>query len=205
MSGGARRRSVTKENGSSRRAEILAVAAEVFAEKGILNATVRDIGDRAGILSGSLYHHFESKEQMVEEILMATGEPMLERSREVIRSASDAAEALRGCIVAAVDYVAGAPHEAAIQRNDARVIASIPRLAFVHQRRETVRKMWVDVVKRGQRDGTFRKDADPLLTVSAMWDAILASTRWLPPSGTSSPKRVAAQLADLFLSGVVAP
>ena len=54
---------------STRRDEILAVAARVFAEKGIMNATVRDIGQEAGILSGSLYHHFESKDQMIEEVL----------------------------------------------------------------------------------------------------------------------------------------
>ncbi len=199
----ARRRSTTKDNGSSRRAEILAVAAEVFAEKGILNATVRDIGERAGILSGSLYHHFESKEQMVEEILMATGEPMLERTRAVAATATDAAEALRACIATAVDYVAGAPHEATILRNDARVIGAIPRLAFIQERRDTVRDLWVGVVKRGQREGVFRKSADPLMTVSAMWDAILASTRWVPPAGGVPPKRVASQLADLFVTGLL--
>ena len=34
-----------------------------FAEKGIIAATVRDISERAGILSGSLHHHFASKEK----------------------------------------------------------------------------------------------------------------------------------------------
>ena len=42
----------------------------LFAEKGFRNTTVRDIADAAGILSGSLYHHFDSKESMVDEILL---------------------------------------------------------------------------------------------------------------------------------------
>ena len=52
-----------------RRDELLEIAAELFAEKGFKNTTVRDIADAAGILSGSLYHHFDSKESMVDEIL----------------------------------------------------------------------------------------------------------------------------------------
>ena len=55
--------------GSERRDEILAIAAELFAERGFAATTVREIADSAGILSGSLYHHFDSKESMVEELL----------------------------------------------------------------------------------------------------------------------------------------
>jgi AcrR family transcriptional regulator len=54
---------------ASRREELLAIAAELFAQRGFKNTTVRDIADAAGILSGSLYHHFDSKESMVDEIL----------------------------------------------------------------------------------------------------------------------------------------
>ncbi len=190
------------EAASTRRAEILAVAAEVFREKGIVNATVRDIAQRAGILSGSLYHHFDSKEQMIEEILTSTGEPLLERCRTIIESAVGPSEALRGCIAAAVGYLAAAPNEAAILRNDARAIASMPRLAFVQGRREVMVDVWVRLVRDGQRRGVFRKEADPVIAVAAMWDAILTSTQWIRPDSKGSPKRVAAQLGDFFVYGL---
>ncbi len=51
--------------GSERRDEILAIAAQLFAERGFAATTVREIADAAGILSGSLYHHFDSKASMV--------------------------------------------------------------------------------------------------------------------------------------------
>src|SRR5205085_11101096 len=54
---------------SARRAEIVAIAGELFAERGYANTTVREIADAAGILSGSLYHHFDSKESMIEALL----------------------------------------------------------------------------------------------------------------------------------------
>src|ERR1700754_1599284 len=54
---------------ATRREELLGIAAGLFAERGFTNNTVRDIADAAGILSGSLYHHFDSKESMVDELL----------------------------------------------------------------------------------------------------------------------------------------
>ncbi|MBD0424076.1 TetR/AcrR family transcriptional regulator, partial [Streptomyces sp. TRM S81-3] len=52
-----------------RRAELLATAAEVFATQGYKATTVRKIADAAGMLAGSLYYHFDSKESMLDEIL----------------------------------------------------------------------------------------------------------------------------------------
>ena len=51
----------------------------MFAERGLRATTVRDIADSAGILSGSLYHHFKSKEQMVEEVLRGFLDWLFER------------------------------------------------------------------------------------------------------------------------------
>ena len=47
---------------ATRREELLDLAATMFAQRGLRATTVRDIADAAGILSGSLYHHFASKE-----------------------------------------------------------------------------------------------------------------------------------------------
>ena len=54
---------------SERRARMVALAGELFAQKGYRATTVREIADAAGILSGSLYHHFDSKESIGDEIL----------------------------------------------------------------------------------------------------------------------------------------
>ncbi|TXS47651.1 helix-turn-helix domain-containing protein, partial [Streptomyces sp. OR43] len=47
---------------------ILRPAAEVFAAQGYNATTVRRIADAAGMLAGSLYYHFDSKESMLDEI-----------------------------------------------------------------------------------------------------------------------------------------
>ena len=55
---------------STRRDEILAHAAKLFSERGIAATTVRDIADEVGILSGSLYHYFDSKDAIANEIVV---------------------------------------------------------------------------------------------------------------------------------------
>src|SRR5215469_3972103 len=52
----------------ARRAEILETAAELFASSG-LRTSLKEISDACGILPGSLYHHFESKEAIVLELV----------------------------------------------------------------------------------------------------------------------------------------
>jgi AcrR family transcriptional regulator len=57
-----------------RRDEVLDVAAAVFAEKGFHAATTRDIADRLGLLPGSLYYYFDSKEAAFAEVCRRRGE-----------------------------------------------------------------------------------------------------------------------------------
>src|SRR6185369_15433633 len=67
-----------------RQGEVLAAAAELFAEHGYISTTVRDIADAAGILSGSLYHHFDSKESMVDEILRGFLDALFARYHAIV-------------------------------------------------------------------------------------------------------------------------
>ena len=53
---------------SGRRREILDVAAALFAARGYAATSMRDIGNRVGLLGGSLYHHIRSKESLFVEI-----------------------------------------------------------------------------------------------------------------------------------------
>jgi AcrR family transcriptional regulator len=52
----------------ARREEILETAGSLFASSG-LRTSLRDIADACGILPGSLYHHFESKEAIIVELV----------------------------------------------------------------------------------------------------------------------------------------
>src|ERR1700730_1396220 len=51
----------------TRRTEILQTAASLIASSG-LRTSLQEIADASGILPGSLYHHFESKEAILVEL-----------------------------------------------------------------------------------------------------------------------------------------
>src|SRR5437867_13354379 len=80
--------------------EIIAAAAKVFRTKGYHAATVQDIADAVGILKGSVYHHFKSKEDLLFLIVKEPIARIYERMSEIVDSDLPAAEALRCAIVA---------------------------------------------------------------------------------------------------------
>jgi len=74
--------------GEERRTEILDTAAALFASKG-LRTSLKEIADASGILPGSLYHHFESKEAIFVELVeqyQAELDAIAEKSLEELRS-----------------------------------------------------------------------------------------------------------------------
>ena len=60
--------------------DIVSAAAKVFRTKGYHAATVRDIAEEVGILKGSLYHHFESKEAL---LYLVVKEPIAQIDKEM--------------------------------------------------------------------------------------------------------------------------
>ena len=187
----------------SRREEILAIAAEQFAERGVASTTVRDIGSAAGILSGSLYHHFESKEQMVAELLLPVMQRQVGHYRAIVSADRSAAETLRSLITTAVAEAAQTPSETRMIRNDAQTFSSTSALRPVADLLVEAAKLWASTIEGGVAAGEFRRDVDARLVVAAMFDAVLSTTRWFTGKKRQSPQRVGDALADLFLGGLL--
>lgn len=62
----------------SRRDEILGAGAAEFAERGFAPVSVMDIARRAGMTPAAVYYHFQAKEELLAELLVRTGEGILE-------------------------------------------------------------------------------------------------------------------------------
>lgn len=60
-----RQDSVGDASTDARRHQILAVAAQLFAERGYDGTSIRDLAKQVGLLPGSVYHHFRSKEELI--------------------------------------------------------------------------------------------------------------------------------------------
>lgn len=88
---------------SRRRAELLATAAELFAERGFAGTTVDDIGAAAGVSGPALYHHFDGKEAILGEMLVGISEYLLAGGR-ALRESSPPDELLDDLIAMHVDF-----------------------------------------------------------------------------------------------------
>src|SRR5436190_22739324 len=110
--------SEVKSAAHSRRDELLGIAADLFAERGFKNTTVRDIADAAGILSGSLYHHFDSKEAMVDELLDTFQRELWERYDAIEASDITPRAKLEAIVRASFDAIDHHHSEVAIFQND---------------------------------------------------------------------------------------
>jgi TetR/AcrR family transcriptional regulator, cholesterol catabolism regulator len=187
----------------SRRDELLELAAAMFAERGLKATTVRDIADSAGILSGSLYHHFKSKEQMVEEVLRDFLDWLFERYAQVVERETDPLERVKGLFLASFDAIEHRHAQVVIYQDEAKRLSALPQFAFVDERNREQRRMWVDVLKQGVAEGKFRPDLDVDLVYRFIRDTTWVSVRWYSPGGPLTAAEVGRQYLAIVLGGLV--
>jgi TetR/AcrR family transcriptional regulator, cholesterol catabolism regulator len=195
---------MTQQATTSRREELLAIAAELFAQRGFKNTTVRDIADAAGILSGSLYHHFDSKESMVDEILSTFQGDLFRRYDEVAASDLDARDKFESVIRISFEAIHDHHSEVAIYQNDASYLAEFERFGYLEERNAQLRRLWVGLLEEGVRSGAFRPDLDTEVVYRFIRDTVWVAVRWYRPDGDLSAHDVADQYLSILLDGIAA-
>jgi AcrR family transcriptional regulator len=186
----------------SRREELLRIAAELFAQRGVKNTTVRDIADAAGILSGSLYHHFDSKESMVDEILSTFQEELFGTWDDIMRSKLDARAKVEAVVRASFDALDKHHSEVAIYQNDAAYLMESERFAYLKHRNDQFREVWMRLLREGVKAGALRKDLDLELVYRFVRDTVWVAVRWYRPGGPMAIETVADQYLTILLEGI---
>ena len=82
----------------SRREQILATAAELFAEKGFHGVSIAELGAACGFSGPALYRHFRSKDAVLAAMLVSISDELLDVGRARVRDAETPEEALRSLI-----------------------------------------------------------------------------------------------------------
>lgn len=185
-----------------RRDELLAIAAGLFAEKGFKNTTVRDIADAAGILSGSLYHHFDSKESMVDEILQTFQAELFAAYDAVLASDEDPRTKIERAVRLSFAAIDQHPHEVAIFQNDAGHLGGFPRFSYLAERNAQSRNVWMTLLTEGVEAGALRQDLDVTLTYRFIRDTVWVAVRWYRPGGGLSHEAIADQYLTILLDGI---
>ncbi|UNB55902.1 TetR/AcrR family transcriptional regulator [Mycolicibacterium sp. YH-1] len=174
----------------------------MFAERGLRATTVRDIADSAGILSGSLYHHFKSKEQMVEEVLRDFLDWLFARYQQIVETEPDPLARVTGLFMTSFEAIEHRHAQVVIYQDEAKRLSSLPQFDFVDERNREQRSMWVDILKQGVAQGCFRPDLDVDLVYRFIRDTTWVSVRWYQPGGPLTAEQVGRQYLAIVLGGI---
>ena len=94
----------TRTADPTRREQILATAADLFAARGFHGVSVADLGAACGISGPALYKHFASKDAVLAEMLVSISQRLLEVGRERSESAADPTSAVHALVDWHVDF-----------------------------------------------------------------------------------------------------
>ncbi|MFI7125551.1 MULTISPECIES: TetR/AcrR family transcriptional regulator [Nonomuraea] len=197
-----RQRASSSGSASERRDHLVKLAAELFARKGFQATTVREIADEAGILSGSLYHHFDSKETIVDEVLSTFLDDLIARYRAAVDTSADARTVLSEMV--RIGFGTLEPHRAAItvMQNDWNYLRQFERFNYLVKAEDEVEQIWVTQIKAGQAAGLFRSDVDPKLTYRMIRDTIWVAVRWFRPGGRLNTTGLAEHYITVLFDGL---
>ena len=187
---------------TTRRDELLAIAAGLFAERGLRATTVRDIADAAGILSGSLYHHFSSKEAIADEILRGFLDSLFGEYHRIVGAGLGPRETLEGLVRVSFEAIHRHRDEVAIYQDELKHLRGNPRFDYLRERNTEFREMWTDVLTRGMESGEFRPDLDIRLTYRFLRDTVWVAVRWYRPEDSNDHAAIADQYLHIVLDGL---
>ena len=141
---------------SSRREQILDIAAELFAARGFHGVSVAELGAACGISGPALYKHFESKDAMLAEMLVSISETLLSEGRSRVASAEDPRAALEALVEWHIEFAID--HRALIVVQD-RDWSSLPDEA--RERVRALQRAYVDVwaTQIRRHDGSMSPEA----------------------------------------------
>ena len=135
------------------REQILDAALEAFAEKGYHGATIREIAARSGVSVAGLYHHFPSKQRLLEHLMADTMDRLIAVTEATVREAADNPRArLEAAVAAHVRFHIDYQRESFVGNTELRSLEDECRAEVVRKRdhqREIFRRAVLDGVRQG--------------------------------------------------------
>jgi AcrR family transcriptional regulator len=161
-----------------RRTKILEAATQRFAEHGFEATTVRQIADDVNILSGSLYHHFASKEAMLHDIVQETVEKMRDNVVRISKAPVDAEHRLTALILLELGEMTRNQQVHAILSNDRKFFRQKEEFLYVVRAKRESYNAWCATLQDGIDGKLFKSSLDFYLTISTIIRMLSAAADW---------------------------
>jgi AcrR family transcriptional regulator len=140
---------------SRRIQEIVAVAGELFGERGFDAVSLDDVAERLDVTKGSLYYYFPSKEDLVSAAIETVGTAWTERLRDLAASAEGPPGARLRALIREHVTVAVQDHPAALRMFLAPDDLPPAQRTAIKELRRSHDRLFRDVVEEGVAAGEF--------------------------------------------------
>ncbi|PIE41637.1 MAG: TetR family transcriptional regulator [Gammaproteobacteria bacterium] len=183
----------------SPRGRILTAAAHLFRIKGFERTTVRDLANEVGIQSGSIFHHFKTKEEilchvMIEVILFNT-----ERMRRELQAAESVRDKLLALVRAELVSINGDTGEAmAVLTNEWRSLKPDSQQQILTLR-DRYEQMWLQTLDEAKASGLIASEVDTFILRRLLTGALAWSNFWYDPTGPMNIDALAKQALALVV------
>jgi AcrR family transcriptional regulator len=181
------------------RRQILEVAVGVFNEQGYDATSVSTLAERLGLTKAALYHHFASKEQVLEVALdEALGglEGVLETPDALSGTAAERlGSVLRGAVRVLVDRLPAVTLLLRVRGNSA-----VERSAL--ERRRAFDQRITALVREAQAEGSLRADIDAAIVTRLLFGMVNSIVEWYRPGGPEGADELAADVLTVALDGL---
>ncbi|ERP89884.1 TetR family transcriptional regulator [Marinobacter sp. ES-1] len=164
---------------ASARGRLLKEAARLFRDKGYERTTVRDLAAAVGIQSGSLFHHFRTKEEILKAVMVET----IRLNTAIMQAAVDQADSLRdklkALIRAELESINGQTGEAmAVLVYEWRSLSEQSQTEVLALR-DHYEELWLSVLAALKRQGTLT--AEPFIVRRMLTGALSWTVTWYRP------------------------
>jgi len=182
----------------NRRQELMAAAAHLFNQRGYDATSMRDIAREAGMLAGSMYYHFPSKDDLIiatyEEGTRLISEAVIEATKNIL----DPWEKLDRAAAAHMNTLFGGNNFSILLCGDISRAAPALRIRLI-EIRDNYDKLFMALIE----DLPLPDDVDPTLLRLSLLGSLNWSASWYRPGG-QTPEQIGTFFVRLLRDGLVA-
>jgi len=182
-----------------KRNRIRDIAARVFARNGFERTTIRGIAEKGDISAASIYYYFDSKEELLYQILdetMSTGLKLIKNiAKKELNPKEQLIEILRMHTITAIDFdkMKLLVHEQNCLTPDHRDALRLKQKKYMSQ----LTKVFESLKKSNQM-----RDLDPKVCAFAFFGMVSWAYRWFNPDGDMSTQQLAENFTEIFTKGI---
>jgi AcrR family transcriptional regulator len=175
----------------SAKGKLMRAAAHLFKNRGYERTTVRELGAAVGIQSGSLFHHFKSKEDILLSVMKETITINMARMLDALSKAPDAKGRLLALIQCEINSVHTDTGEAmSVLVYEWRSLSK-DKQPLILNLRDEYEGLWLKTIKEAVETGLIKQD--PFILRRLLAGAIGWSSTWYRPEGDLSLEELARQ------------